>query len=232
MKNILLKAIYQITPKPVDYVTIGRNMFDNAWPWYQEMHRLSVNSFKKNLLGDWELVELTGNIIGLQEAFKNTMLQTKKLWHKYYPCNILFTDCDTLCLRPLEIFGRFAEFRLFSSEPLNFNGYSNCGVRYFPSTIDKSFWEYMDSLMLTWADGQYDVEQDLYNELMWSQESMKQNLKQEQDNIVLNEKLTTVDEFRHYYGGKHKILHFLSSSNPRITVKLMTSEPVITATQT
>ena len=83
---------------------------DLAWDTYQQMQALSLESFQQNLQGPWELIELTGTQPNLQSAFRFVMQRTQELWREHAPCNILYTDPDTLCMKPMDIFGRFTAY--------------------------------------------------------------------------------------------------------------------------
>ena len=205
----------------MDFFTSGQ-MLVNNFQHYQEMHRLSIESFKHNLRGDWDLIELSGEIFGLQQAFQHTMRGIRRIWHERGPCNILYTDCDTLCVKPLDLFGRYPEFRLFSSRPLNLDGHFNCGVRYYPATMDQSVWELQDLLMQSWTPRKYDSEQDIYNVMVWSQQSLRDSLNGiPQHDVVIHDDFSP-DLLHEKLSGTHSIMHFLSAGHPKQSLNLMT----------
>jgi hypothetical protein len=173
VKNILLKSLFDIQDK-----TAGRKpelmLANSAFDAYQQMQALSTQSFKKNLQGDWELIELTGTQPNLQSAFRFVMQRTQELWRAHAPCNILYTDPDTLCMRPIDIFGKFKDFRIFTDrDPLSRRDYHNCGVRYFPSTLTEEFWHEINGAMSTWHDHvHYAFETDIYRHAMYTQSDL------------------------------------------------------------
>ena len=173
VKNILLKTLFPI--KEIKYVFSEHTQ--DTWQEYVRMHELSVESFKKNLLGDWELISIMDPPQEtLQHAFRYTARLTRKIHQEHAPCRILYADPDTLCIRPLEIFGRFSEFRLFDqmdqrTQPISekWDGYWCCCVRYFPEGLDNKFWHGMKRKMQKWDYGRYDYEQEMYRQMMWEQ---------------------------------------------------------------
>jgi hypothetical protein len=88
--------------------------------------------------------------------------------------NVLYLDCDTLMVRPVEVFGKYSDFRLFGDsildwgfpEPLQFH--LNSGVKYLPETMDPALWEYGDELWKrnnnTWG-----YEQGVFNRIFQRQ---------------------------------------------------------------
>jgi hypothetical protein len=117
---------------------------NNSFEYYEQMQELSIKSFQKNLLGTWELIELGGEFETIQLTWIEIIKQIQQLWHDQYPCNILWTDTDTLCIKPLDIFGRFQEFRLFTEQdPLDRSQYNNACIKYYPSTLAPEFWTQM-----------------------------------------------------------------------------------------
>jgi hypothetical protein len=173
VKNILLKSLFDIQDKKA-----GRKpelmLADLAWDTYQQMQALSLESFQQNLQGPWELIELTGTQPNLQSAFRFVMQRTQELWREHAPCNILYTDPDTLCMKPMDIFGRFVDFRIFTDrDPLSQRDYHNCGVRYFPSTLTETFWNEINSSMIPWHDNvHYAFETDIYRHAMYTQQDL------------------------------------------------------------
>jgi len=173
MRNLLLKTLFPITR--------AKHFFSEhtqgTWPDYLRMHELSLHSFRKNLLGDWqEITVMEPPQHSLQEAFRHTAILTQQIYQQHQPCRILYTDPDTVCARPLDLFGRFTEFRLFDQmdqtvQPLSakWDGYWNCSVRYFPEHLDEQFWKRMWDIMEGWDYERYDYEQEMYRQLMWSQ---------------------------------------------------------------
>jgi len=171
--NILLKTLFPIEQIKYFFSEHTQGNWDN----YVAMQELSLRSMRKNLRGEWKEISITApSKPTLQNAFRDTATLTRDLYLEHAPCRILYTDPDTMCVRPLDIFGRFKEFRLFDQmdqriQPIEarWDGYWNCSVRYFPENLPNEFWERMAVLMSHWDYERYDYEQEMYRQLMWSQ---------------------------------------------------------------
>jgi hypothetical protein len=137
------------------------------------------------------------------------MSETYKIWKNNYPCNILYADPDTVCVKPLDIFGKFQEFRLFAeNSDLLIKESLNCGVRYFPSSLDDCFWNDVYEQMEKWNYSVWSTEQTIYQNLMFNQEFDRAK---PQDWIVNHQWV-----FGDRTGDlpQHSILHLHSSQNP------------------
>ena len=210
ISNILLKSFFEIqnTDNLLTDFDLKKMLVDTK-DAYLDMQQLSIKSFEKNLAGSWTLIELNGIQPTIQDAFRYVMSETHKIWNNNYPCNILYADPDTVCVKPLDIFGKFQEFRLFAEK----NSWLvqeclNCGVRYFPSSLDDYFWNDMYEQMEKWNYSVWDTEQTIYQNLMFNQEFDRDK---PQDWVVNN----------HWVFGdrtddlpQHSILHLHSSQNP------------------
>ena len=139
---------------------------------YDAMFRASLASVQQNLRGAW-----TGIVIDQEQPtrlamFKNNYTKIRDLWHSE-PCNILFVDSDTVMVKPVEIFGRWPEFRLFNwtTPPRHsrFENYFNCAVRYYPAHMSPKVWAIGDREFRAWDNSIYDHEQLMFNHMFWSQ---------------------------------------------------------------
>ena len=154
MKNILLTGLHRIVSAP-EHKALNFNASVDKFEQYQYMLEISISSYQKYLAGDWEWINLCEEFDHIQDAFRYTMNKTHKLWHQE-PCNILFVDPDTYCIKPTEIFGkRFAA----CCE-------GNCGVRYFPHDMKPALWLKAKEAMTRWNYQQWDYEQYIYAEVM------------------------------------------------------------------
>lgn len=226
-KNFLVRSLFRIKNNQGGATNWHlRNSFEE----YRQMQELSIKSFQKNLLGTWELVELGGEVDSLQLTWIEIIKQIRQLWHDQYPCNILWTDTDTLCIRPLTIFGRFQEFRLFTEEdPPAWFQYNNAGMKYYPSTLDRNFWTQMQQELDNWDFDKYDTEQTVHAKLMWNQASLQDNINQEQSSIVsqLGSRFYTGPEKTFEFEDipqqdlDHCVLHFHSSRGPGVRLEWM-----------
>jgi hypothetical protein len=184
------------------------------------MHELSSRSFRVNLAKKWDLRFFTGRQPSLQHAFIDQSQQIKDLWHRYWPCNILYADCDTLCVSPLDIFGSFREFRMFTSyNPVNKTQYFNGGVKYFPYTIHDDFWIQMEQGIENWNYDEYGYEQDLFTDLFWKQPDL--DIDKNQSYIVQQGPWRDFDHLKDHMKKTRCILHYHSTRNPELTANLM-----------
>ena len=210
MYNILLKSFFEIQNKNTPLRGIDlKNVLVDTKDAYLYMQQISIKSFEKNLAGSWTLIELNGIQPTIQDAFRYVMSETYKIWNNNYPCNILYADPDTVCVKPLDIFGKFQEFRLFAeSSDLLIKESLNCGVRYFPSSLDDCFWNDVYEQMEKWNYSVWSTEQTIYQNLMFNQEFDRTK---PQDWIVNNQWV-----FGDRTGDlpQHSILHLHSSQNP------------------
>jgi hypothetical protein len=139
---------------------------------YHTMHRISRLTAEKFLQGDWEAIVWTDPAPSRLEIFKRNWTRIRDLWHQE-PCNVLYLDSDTMFLRVTEMFGRFAEFRMFNwTDPKStslFGNYYNAGVRYYPASMSSELWQVGDSMAANWQDDNWGMEQDIFNTMFWQQ---------------------------------------------------------------
>lgn len=148
-------------------------------PMVAEIHRICCKSFRENLAGPFEQVTLTDPHIEPPEAPRGggQMLhdifdQLYVLWREGH--DVLYTDADTLCLRPVEVFGRFDKFMLFSETPAKPEGplpgpYLNGGVKYLPACMSRDLWEWADRYYRQHDGRRWDFDQELYNRMFYKQ---------------------------------------------------------------
>jgi len=210
VKNILLKSLYPIETFSQD---AAEQVFVDCFDHYQEMQDLSVESFQRNLQGDWDLVQLSEPQPTLQKGFQNTLKQAHDLWHTHWPCNILYTDPDTLCVVPFMPWDQFSEFTMFPNAGLS---YYNGGVKYFPSTLGPEFWALLLTLMQTWDETVYDQEQEICKRLMLSQATQPKPATWAVAQGPINR-----ENLQEYFRLNRCIWHFHSSRDPQTTTDLM-----------
>ena len=139
---------------------------------YDTMFRVSQATVKKFLAGDWESIIFTEPSETRVDMFQANWKRIWDIWHQE-PCNILYLDSDTMMVKPTEIFGRFAEFRLFNwSDPKKnkqFENYFNAGVRYYPQSMSDEIWKIGQDMSKDWNLDIWDQEQLIFNEMFWQQ---------------------------------------------------------------
>lgn len=176
MKNILVTANYDVK---VMYAHDGHTEPGD----YRQLTNICTKSFRENLVGLDEIVILSGSVDDFHQLFKEIYWKIKEIWHKN-PCNILWTDSDNLCLKPLDIFGKWDKFSMFFSA----NEYKDCFVygssltltknlipwmmanlRYYPATMNRQLWEIGDDLAYSWIE-EWAYETIIYNKMFHSQD--------------------------------------------------------------
>lgn len=221
IKNILVKGLCTLNSK----TQIEPPALFGHYDLYTQMHNISVDSYKNYLQGNWELVVYNKAQENIIVYFKNLLIFIKDLWHHNYPCNIMYTDADTLCIKPLDIFEKFIDFRLFTDkDPISPHDYFNCGIRYYPSSLPKSFWNDTESMLDNWDDSKWDYEQYAYKSLMLAQKNF--DLHRPQGWIVTqigfnHSRLiheVNIDRLRNL---PQSVLHFHSSQYPQFRLEAM-----------
>jgi hypothetical protein len=184
MKNYLVKTLFKV--KSTHWHVHDRSHEENLYENYLEMHRISLASCEKGLQGDWELKFLDGDVDDINQAFEKTFWFIHDLWHSE-PCNILYTDPDTLLTKYLDIFGKYDTFRMFNyTDPKEyllpnkynrwFDHYFNAGVRYYPSTMKHNIWDIGASMARDWDYKNYNTEQIILNTMLWEQGLTKEQV--------------------------------------------------------
>ena len=177
MKNYLVKSLF--TVRDTNWYFRDRADERGMHNDYQQMHQVSLASFEKNLTGTWEHKFLSGEVDNINQAFERTFWYIYDLWHAK-PCNILYTDPDTVLIKPLNIWDQFSEFRMFNyTDPRSltteniynkkFEHFYNAGVRYFTATMAEETWAVGRTIAEHWDHTTYDTEQIILNAMLWSQ---------------------------------------------------------------
>lgn len=166
MTNIILWANYAIAEDPSWGFESPRSAV------YTELTRISQATAEQFIEGEWSAQELTGEVERRIDVFPLVYDHIRSLAGE---ANILFLDADTVITRPVEIFDRFQEFRLFNlTDPpwhQRFPEYYNCGVRYFPRDLSEDVWRVGDLWRRNWDSTQWDYEQQMYN-AMWHHQNV------------------------------------------------------------
>lgn len=143
---------------------------------YHDMYKLSRQSAKKFLQGQYEEVFYQAPVLDARLFQIAQWYMIKELWFKE-PCNILVMGADTLFVKPTEIFGQFNEMRLFNysdpkSHPLFPNNF-NDDIRYYPASMDPAVWDLGERHMADWwssNEADWACGQNIHNHMFWSQE--------------------------------------------------------------
>lgn len=178
MKNYLIKSLYEI--KDPNWEVKDRSHEIDLYQKYVKCHDLSLDTYKRRLKGTWEYAYISGTFDTIHQALHETFNQIYKVWKEHYPCNILYTDPDTLAVRDFDVWGKYEHFMMFNySDPKSFfkpNPYNekfahffNAGVRYFPATMKQEIWDLGLDMVAKWNFNDYNTEQIILNRMMWSQ---------------------------------------------------------------
>jgi len=169
-KNYLFKSLFRV--KSTNWLISNRDREKDLFENYMSMHEISTASFQKFLSGEWELKFITGEVDQINDAFEQTFWAIHDLWHRE-PCNILYTDPDTIATKSIDIWDRYDQFRMFNFTAPNsygkFANYFNAGVRYFASTMDRAIWQTGADMARKWNKGDYNTEQIILNTMLWDQ---------------------------------------------------------------
>jgi hypothetical protein len=177
MKNYLVKTLFEV--RNPNWEVVDRSHEPDLYNNYLDMHRISVGSFKHHLQGNWELKFLGGQVDTIHEAFEKTFWFIHDLWHTE-PCNILYTDPDTVAIKNINPWGRISGFHMFNfTDPKTYAGtnryqksfpwFFNAGVRYFANDMTKEIWQRGADMARDWDHSTYDTEQIILNTMLWEQ---------------------------------------------------------------
>jgi hypothetical protein len=233
MKNYLVKTLFEV--ESPDWQVLDRSREKDLYQKYQAMHDISLESYEKNLGGQWELKFLGGKVSSIHHGLEKTFWYIYDLWHSE-PCNILYTDPDTMVLRHLDPWADITGFRMFNfTDPRQYqdsNRYQkkfpwffNAGVRYFSHDMDDDTWNLGASMARDWDYTDYDTEQIILNSMLWSQGlTLHQCLQPElayQAQWLPGRPLWTQNLWNGLDINKAAILHFHSSRNAAQKLQLM-----------
>ena len=177
MKNYLVKSLFKVND--TDWKVHDRSHEKNLYDQYVELHRISLASYKSMIDGDWEYKFIGGNVDNINQAFEKTFWAIHDLWHKE-PCNIFYTDPDTIALKKIAPWNQYSNFTMFNyTDPKSFNkpnqwnckfeNFFNAGVRYFPASMSADIWKLGAEMARGWNYETYDTEQIILNNMLWSQ---------------------------------------------------------------
>jgi hypothetical protein len=233
MRNYLVKTLFEV--KDPNWTVMDRSREVDLFENYKNMHRLSVASFKKHLKGEWEMQFIGGRVDNIHQAFEKTFWFIHDLWHQQ-PCNILYTDPDTVAIKDINPWGNISGFRMFNfTDPRLFkteNRYNkkfpwffNAGVRYFASDMSKEIWDKGTDMARNWDHSSYDTEQIILNTMLWDQGlRLDQCLRPEvayQAHLLPRFPLWLQDIWNGISMNRAAIVHVHGSRNSSVKLKLM-----------
>jgi len=235
MKNYLFKSLFKV--QDPNWEVLDRSHETNMYDNYLAMHEYSVKSFQHNLGGEWELVFLHGEVENINQAFESTFWAIHNLWHQE-PCNILYTDPDTVAIGKIDPWNEFDKFMMFNyTDPKTFvkdNVYGktfehwfNAGVRFFPSSMSEEVWVAGAALAKQWNHSSYNTEQIILNTMLWMQDidlatALRPDLAY-QGHWFPNASVETHNTWNGIEIEKSKILHLHGSRNSEAKLNIMKS---------
>jgi hypothetical protein len=145
---------------------------------WERMAELSLASWRRHLFGPWQHVDTGGKYPDAQSMFRAQYVWLRGLWHDGH--NVLFADADTLAVRPVNMFGRWPEMRMFgltnqnapSRRDIAKGRYMNAGVMYLPQSMNPLLWELGDALAADWDDKLWSHLQYVFNRMFWAQDGI------------------------------------------------------------
>lgn len=159
---------------------------DTTYKIYQAMSEIVIHSAKTFIQEDFQVEIFRDTVNSYQEIFHRNFDHVYKKFHSPHgPHNILFLDCDTLVVAPVQVFGKFDRFQMFNyTAPKTLKGadaknkyglhhahYFNAGVRYYPSAMPDELWDLGWSYANDWDYTIWGTEQIIFNQMMFSQDS-------------------------------------------------------------
>jgi hypothetical protein len=176
MKNILITACYE-----VDHMYgLGEVKYED----YQNINKKCVESFENNLKDLDQSIVLDGHVDTYHKLFQEIYWRIKDIYRNNQPCNLLWSDSDNICLRPVEIFNKFDKFAMFywSEQYRTSFVLENCiklttklipwmmaNLRYYPSGMSDFLWSVGDDLAYSWIED-WAYECIIYNKMFHSQD--------------------------------------------------------------
>lgn len=233
MKNYLVKSLFQVSD-PNWSKEINRSAEPDIFPVYQQMHDLSLRSHEKYLEDPWELVFFGGQTTNIHQALKETFFKIYELW-KSEPCNILYTDPDTVMIAPTKMFGQFDQFMMFNKtdpivfiQPNRWNKqyriFLNAGVRYFPASMSQQVWDIGLKIANDWDLSDWNTEQIILNEMAWAQSVPSYSMLRPEyayQAFMIPQNANIADAWNHCYLEDAKIVHWHSSRNAAQRLEFM-----------
>jgi hypothetical protein len=233
MKNYLVKSLFKV--ESADWHVMDRSHEVNMYEKYQTMHKISLESCYRKLVQPWQLIYVEGTVDDINQAFVRTFYEIYDLWHSE-PCNILYTDPDTVVINPFDPWTEFKRFQMFNyTDPKSFNApnsysksfvhFFNAGVRYFPATMSQETWQIGIDMIKDWDYNDYNTEQIVLNEMMWSQgielvDVLRPDVAY-QAQWLPRVSLKVQDTWNGYQLVDSKIVHVHGSRDSAIKLKLM-----------
>ena len=150
---------------------------EKTYKVYNAMSEIVIHSAETFIQEDFETVIFKDDVDSYQQIFHNNFQHVYDEWNKDGPNNILFLDCDTLVINPVEVFGKFEHFQMFNyTDPKTLSGddvnnkyglkhehYFNAGCRYYPDSMSEDVWDLGWKYANDWDYNIWGTEQIIFN---------------------------------------------------------------------
>ena len=103
MKNFYVTSLYKVN-----------DLHIKTYKLYKYLLELSIESVKKHLKGNYEIIILEKNMTNFKDIFIEQHKFLYQLYKKNYPCNILYCGSDVLFNNDCDIFEKIDGFKLFN----------------------------------------------------------------------------------------------------------------------
>lgn len=172
---------------------------------YDEMEKVSRESYEKHLRGEWyyrEHWELEWN-----ELWKSVFRECRRLSEG--GDNVFLVGTDTLAVKLVSVFEKYKSLTMFWHTVPAYTdaypkGYMNSEPMYIPTDIPRSLWEKGERALNKASLDQYDWIQGVWNEMYWAQDPVPPKEPEMNYSPVVPNPIDPADA---------KIWHFHSSKN-------------------
>lgn len=173
--NILVSKNYTIT----DHTKWYNNRSNEAdlKTNYNAMEKIMLRSAKRHLKNCDGYHVFKGSAEHIREVFVRNFKEIYQVWQQGH--NILYVDLDVVFTNTYDVFNKIDLFSMFNyTDPrstydahydLTLDHFFNCGIRYYPKTMDHSVWDLGFKMLENFDWGRWDSEQIIYNAMQWSQ---------------------------------------------------------------
>lgn len=175
--NLLVSKNYTITDHTKWYN--DRSHETDLKANYNAMEKIMLRSAARHLRNCDGYHVFKGSAEHIRAVFVQNFHEIYQLWKQGN--NILYVDLDVVFTNTYNVFDRVDLFSMFNyTDPtsthdphydITFEHFFNCGIRYYPKTMDQSIWDLGFKMLENFDWGRWDSEQIIYNAMQWQQSS-------------------------------------------------------------
>jgi len=146
---------------------------------YDQMQQIMTATAQQHIVDLDGVHVFTGTADNIRTVFVANFKEIYDLWREGH--NILYADLDVVFVNAYTVFGTTDYFSMFNyTEPtatydhhyqLDLPHFFNCGIRYYPQSMDQSVWDLGFRMLENFDWNRWDSEQVIYNAMQWSQSS-------------------------------------------------------------